>query len=225
MDTDGQDKSTDNTNADGSQGDKAPPTITAEQFAEMSAATKRLEAQNKKLSEDYTAAQKRIAEVEKAKLEGSGDFKKLWETERDARAELEGKLAETKSSFVLTQKHFAAKEALLKAGLDPGALKMLDKETFDSLEVEIKNDRFEVRGAETLVTQWKQEYPFLFKAAAKAPNVNTGGTGHSGFTGTGEVTADELFKIERKFGGRSKEYTEAAMKFAENKAKNRSANR
>lgn len=219
--TDGQDTSTGNTNADGSQGDKAtPPTITAEQFAELSANTKRLEAQNKKLSDDYNAAQKRIAEVEKAKLEGSGDFKKLWETERDSRAELEAKLAETKSSFVLTQKHFAAKEALLKAGLDPGATKMLDKETFDSLEVEIKNDRFEVRGAETLVAQWKQEYPFLFKTERSAPNLNTGGTGHSGFSsGGGEITATELFTIERKFGGRSKEYTEAATKFAAQKAK------
>ena len=201
-------------------GNETSKGITPEAFAEVRASAKRLEAQNKKLAEDYAAATKRIQEVEKAKLEGSGDFKKLWEQERIMREELESKLTETKSSFVLTQKHFAAKDALIKAGLLPEALKMLDKETFDSIDVAIQNDRFEVKGTETLVAQWKQEYPFLFKNEKSAPNVNTGGT--SGKAGpTGAVTADELYKIERKFGGRSDEYKTAVLQFAQSKVKNK----
>lgn len=202
-----------------------PPAITPEQFAELTATAKRLEAANKKLSDDYAAAQSKIKEIEKAKLEGAGDFKKLWDDERSLREAAEAKLTQTKSSFVLTQKHFAAKEALVKAGLNPEALKMLDKETFDTLDVAIHDDRFEVKGTETLVAQWKQDYPFLFKTASNPPNVNSGGTGAGGQGGGGkDLTAGDVFEIERKFGQRSKEYKEAVVSFAAAKAK-KSANR
>lgn len=201
------------------------PAITPEQFAETQAAVKRLEAANKKLAEEYSAAQKKLADAEKAKLEGSGDFQKLWETERKTREEVEAKLAETKSSFVLTQKHIAAKDALIKAGLIPDAMKMLDRETFDALDVTIANDRFEVKGTDTLVAQWKQEYPFLFKSAAQPPNVNTGGVGSTYGGGGADITADDLFKVERKFGVRSTEYKNAVIQFTQTKAKRQAANR
>lgn len=193
-----------------------PTGPTAEQYAEVTATAKRLEAANKKLMEDFTATQAKLKEIEKTKLEGAGDFKKLWEDERKLREELESKNTEIKEKFVLTQKHMAAKDALVKAGLMPEAMKMLDRETFDDLDVSINDSRFEVKGTETLVAKWKQDYPFMFKSEKTAPNVNTGGTGNAAAAGTGVMTAAKLYEIERKskLGARDPEYQKAVAEFA-----------
>lgn len=207
-------------NATPNPGDDQNKGPTPEQFAEAMNAVKRLEAANKKLTDDFNSAQTKLKDIEKAKLEGSGDFKKLWEDERKLREESESKLTELKSNFVLTQKHIAAKDAFIKAGMNPEAMKLLDRESFDDLDVSVNDSRFEVKGTETLVAKWKQEFPFMFKTEKTAPHVNTGGTGGGNPSNTGPMTAAKLFEIERKskLGSRDPEYQKAALEFAKQRA-------
>lgn len=190
---------------------------------EMQTTLKKMQTDLANAKKEADEFKRKAAELEKAKAEGAGDFKTLWEQERKLREEFEAKYQDTTSAFLQTQKHSAATEALVKAGLMPDAMKILDKETFDELQVEINEGRMKVNGVETLVSKWKQDYPFLFKNERPAPNVNTGGTGGGAAPSAGEITATKLYEIERKHGIRSTEYRQAAEQFFKTKAQKTAA--
>lgn len=183
------------------------------QAAELQATLKKLQADLAKVNAEKADLAKKAADLERAKAEGAGDFKSLWEVERKQREELEAKLQDTTAAFIQTQKHAAAKDALVKAGLNPDAMRILDKESFDELQVEIQDKRMQVLGTETLVEKWRKEYGFLFKNERPTPTVNTGGTGNGANFSGGEITAQKLYEIERKHGSRSKEYTDATLAY------------
>lgn len=96
-------------------------------------ATEALQIELLKHKRELAAVTKKLNDAEAAKLEASGNFKKLWEEERKQREELETKLKANTSAFVETHRRAAAKDALIKAGLRPDAIKLIDSVGVDGL--------------------------------------------------------------------------------------------
>ena len=163
---------------------------------------------------------KKLADLEKQKLEGTGDFKALWETERKTREELEAKNGRLTTGFMLAQKKVAAETALRSAGMNDEALRLLSPSQFDVLQAEVDDSgMIQVKGTETLVADWKKQFPTLF--GKPAPNVN-GSTGNGGNLEPKVFTARDLLDIEKKHGVRSKELRDATDAFMEQKRKQNS---
>lgn len=162
-----------------------------------------------KLKRELQASTKKLNDAEAAKLEASGNFKKLWEEERKQREELETKLKQNTSAFVETHRRAAAKDALIKAGLRPDAIKLIDSVGVDGLEVEVTDGEFKVLGTETLVSKYRQEFPFMF--TSNAPNVNSGTGASKTGQSSGTVSKGDLWAIEKKYGSGSQEYRSAVM--------------
>jgi len=170
-----------------------------------------------KLKRELADAQKKLRDAESDKLKASGDFKKLWEQERQQREELENKLKKNTQAFVDAQKRSVVKDAMLKAGLRADAMKLVETAQIDELAVDVDDGSFKVLGVETFVSRYKSEFPFMF---AKEPGtVNTGGTGNkNGSTsGTGRVTNADVFAAEKKFGNGSQEHKAVLAKFLDQK--------
>ena len=168
-----------------------------------------------KATKDLEAVNKKLQAAEAAKLEASGNFKKLWEDERKRVEELEGKLNRNTAAFIETQKRTTLKDQLIKAGMRADAMKLADTIGTDGLEVEVTDQGFTVLGADTVVSKMRQEFPFMFSQAA--PNVNTG-TGNAQ-AASGPLSGKDLLAVEKKFGSGSKEYREAVMTFMGQKKK------
>ena len=168
-----------------------------------------------KATKDLEAVNKKLQAAEAAKLEASGNFKKLWEDERKRVEELEGKLNRNTAAFIETQKRTTLKDQLIKAGMRADAMKLADTIGTDGLEVEVTDQGFTVLGADTVVSKMRQEFPFMFSQAA--PNVNTG-TGNAQAV-SGPLSGKDLLAVEMKFGSGSKEYREAVMTFMGQKKK------
>lgn len=170
-----------------------------------------------KLKQELADAQKKLRDAEADKLKASGDFKKLWEQERQQREELENRLKKNTQAFVDAQKRAVVKDAMLKAGLRADAMKLVEQAQIDDLAVDVDDGSFKVLGVETFVSKYKSEFPFMF---AKDPGtVNTGGTGNKGMTtsGTGRVTNADVFAAEKKFGNGSQEHRAMLAKFLDQK--------
>jgi hypothetical protein len=162
-----------------------------------------------KLKRELQASTKKLNDAEAAKLEASGNFKKLWEEERKQREDLETKLKQNTSAFVETHRRAAAKDALIKAGLRTDAIKLIDSVGVDGLEVEVTDGEFKVLGTETLVSKYRQEFPFMF--TSNAPNVNAGTGASKTGQSSGPVSKGDLWAIEKKYGSASSEYRSAVM--------------
>lgn len=164
-----------------------------------------------KLSELQTKLESRSKE----ELEGQGNFKTLYEQEKQARAELEKKYGGLKESITYNEKFKAANAALAKAGLRPEALKILERESLEALEVEATSQgRFLVHGVDLFVDNFKKSFPFAFQDQ-KPPTVNSGG-GASGSMGDDELTPAYMVKLEKT--DRAK-YLELLPKFLEQRKK------
>lgn len=174
-----------------------------------------LKAELAKARREAQATQKKLADIERAKLEATGDWKKLWETERKRAEELESKLEKSTHAFVTTQKQIAVKEAMLKAGIRQDALKIIERDDFDAVEVEVVDGQFKASGVELAVQKYRSEYPFLF---SKDPGkVNSGGSGGSSGGASGPVTPTDVYAAERKYGVRSQEYQDVMKRYLEQK--------
>lgn len=170
-----------------------------------------------KLKRELADMQKKLRDAESDKLKASGDFKKLWEQERQQREELENKLKKNTQAFVDAQKRAVVKDALVKAGLRSDAMKLAEQAQIDDLAVDVDDGSFKVLGVDTFVSKYKSEFPFMF---AKEPGtVNTGGTGTrtTTTTGGGPVTNSDVFAAERKFGNGSQEHKAVLAKFLDQK--------
>lgn len=159
---------------------------------------------------------KKIAANEKQKLEASGNWKELWEASEVRAKELEDKLDRNTFAFVTAKKRDAVKDAMLKAGMRTDALKILDKDDFDFVEVEVEGSGFKIQGVDLAVQKYRTEYPFMF---SKDPGkVNSGGAGsNNGGGGDTTMTPAKVYAIERKFGVKSEEYQGAMRKLLEQK--------
>jgi hypothetical protein len=170
-----------------------------------------------KENEDLKA---RLEALEKAGKESSGDFKSLAEQYKNTADEWKGKYDGLKGSIVINEKHKAASQALLKAGMKADALKILEKEDFKDIEVEATTSgRFLVHGVDLFVDKFKKEYPFAF-GTGEAPVVNTGGGGSSNDHGD-ELTPKRLHEIEIECRKKNdmNPYYEAVKKYSAQKAK------
>jgi hypothetical protein len=179
---------------------------------------KKAASENEKVAADLKA---RLEALEKSKSESTGDFKTLYEQEKSARGELQGKYEGLKTSMVVTEKHKAASAALLKAGMSPEAMKILDREQFNEIEIEhTSQGRMITHGVDLYVDKFKKEYPFAFPAG-KPPTLNNGG-GTLPVTDTEEMTPARLFEIEQecKKTKNMKPYYEAVEKFKKSRMKN-----
>lgn len=170
-----------------------------------------------KLKRELADAQKKLRDAESDKLKASGDFKKLWEQERQQREELENKLKKNTQAFVDAQKRAVVKDAMLKAGLRNDAMKLVEQAHIEDLAVDVDDGSFKVLGVETFVSKYKSEFPFMF---SKDPGtINTGGTGTRTTTTTsnGPVKSGDVYAAEKKFGTGSQEHKAMLAKFLDQK--------
>lgn len=176
-------------------------------------------ADQKKLAAENT---RKLAELERKSLEGSGDFRKLYEDERKLREEAQAKTDRLSTGFILAAKQNAGRDALRKAGMNEEGIRLISPSQFDSLAADVDDSSGEIKvsGAETFVDDFKKKFPTLF--GKPAPRVNSGGgAGGDSFEGK-EITAADFLAIERKHGPRSKEATDAWAKMQEQKRKQNS---
>jgi hypothetical protein len=170
-----------------------------------------------KLKRELADAQKKLRDAESDKLKASGDFKKLWEQERQQREELENKLKKNTQAFVDAQKRAVVKDAMIKAGLRNDAMKLVEQAHIEDLAVDVDDGSFKVLGVETFVSKYKSEFPFMF---SKDPGtINTGGTGTRTTTTTssGPVKSGDVYAAEKKFGTGSQEHKAMLAKFLDQK--------
>jgi hypothetical protein len=142
----------------------------------------------------------RLEALEHKKTEDGGDFKKLAETYKSKLDETEQKLNSFKSNVIVNEKHKAASAALVKAGLLPEALRLLDKEDFADIEVEVTNNgRFLSHGVDIFVENFKKSNPYAF-AKASPPKVNNGSGGRQteGDSDAPELTHEYMYELEKK---------------------------
>lgn len=143
----------------------------------------------------------RLEALENKKVEGEGDFKKLADTYKQKLDETEQKLNSFKGNVIVNEKHKAASAALVKAGLLPEALRLLDKEDFADIEVEVTNNgRFISHGVDIFVENFKKSNPYAF-AKADAPKINNGSGGRStggDDGGAPELTHEYMYELEKK---------------------------
>lgn len=172
------------------------------------------------------AAELRAAkeELEVQALQEKEDYKTLAERERAKRLEAEQEREKLKTSFVDTQKFAAIREACVKAGMRPEALKHLDRYDWDGVTVEYtSNGRLLIHGQELAVNDLKKTDSYLF-SSAEVPTINSGGAANRGTsTKPPEITAEGLLKMEaawkRGEPGAREAYVKARTQFISNRQK------
>lgn len=166
---------------------------------------------------------RKLAELERKSLEGSGDFRKLYEDERKLREEAQTKAERLSTGFILAAKQSAGREALRKAGMNEEGIRLVSTQQFDSLAADVDDSSGEIKvsGADTFVDDFKKKFPTLF--GKPAPRVNPGGGSASDVDLDGkQITAMDYLAIEKKHGPRSKEASDAWAKLQEQKKKQNS---
>lgn len=179
---------------------------------------KQLADQRKAASENA----RKLAELERKSLEGSGDFRKLYEDERKLREEAQSKTERLSTGFVLAAKQGAGRDALRKAGMNEEGIKLIGSSQFDALvaDVDDASGEIKVSGTDTFVDDFKKKFPTLF--GKPAPRVNPGGgSGEPNVDGK-PITALDYLAIEKKHGPRSQEAKDAWAKMQEQKKKQNS---
>jgi hypothetical protein len=182
----------------------APEMVPKAEYEKLQLDLKKFQTDSQKLAEQLTNTNKELLTLKKQQSESQGDFKSLYETEKAAREEWEQKHGKLKENLFFNEKYRAAQSAVVKAGMKTDALKILDSQTFEELQVETtSNGRFLVHGAETFAEKMKREYGFAFETP-KAPNVNGGG-GNPPPNNDQELTAAYIVELEKKDPAKYKE--------------------
>lgn len=164
---------------------------------------------------EITNLKSRLGELEKSRLEEKEDFKSLYEQERENHQQTRDKEQKLKQSLLYTERYRAIYPKLVELGLRNDAVKILERENLDDLEVETTSEgRFLVHGVETFAERFKRDYPFAFEAR-KAPNINSGG-GATGDMTDEELTPAKLFQLEKKD---PEKYKVAIAKYIANRKK------
>lgn len=114
----------------------------------------------------------KIATLEEDKLKSGENYKELWEKQKSASQEWEGKYKGLSKMLVEDKKMNAIKNEAVKAGLGSDWMDMLN--AFDTSDVIVEttsSGNFMVNGADTWVEALKADKPMMFKQKAD-PNVN-----------------------------------------------------
>lgn len=166
-------------------------------------------------AKELTDLKAKLAEQERKQKETGGDFKSLYEAEKTAKSEIETRFSKLKEGMIISEKHKAASAALVKAGILPDAMKLLDFQDFQAMQAEVTSaGRTIVHGADQFAEQFKKDYPYAF-SQGKPPIQNNGGGKFQ--TADGNVTITELMAVEKKFGNTSEEYYQAFDKYLKGK--------
>lgn len=172
----------------------------------------------KNLSSSVEQLKAQLAQSQNEKLREKENWKELAEKEAKRAEEAEGKYKGLYENLVRTQKYSAVRASALKAGLRPEAEADLELLPLDDVEFEVtSNNRFIVSKDKEVVENLKKSRPHWF--GTEAPPVFNGGGGRGGTGGAAEVTALDLYAIEKKHGRASREYSEAFQKFSASRLK------
>lgn len=202
-----QDQAADGTGTKGGAGDGGnPDVIPKTEFDKVSVELTKLRKMAADVQKERDELKSRFEALETKKNEDGGDFKKIADTYKAKLEETEAKLNSFKGSVIVNEKHKAASAALVKAGLLPEALRLLDKEEFNDIEVEVTNTgRFIPHGVDIFVENFKKSNPYAF-AKAQPPTVNNGSgrrtdTSHD----TAVLTHEYMYALEKKDPAKWKE--------------------
>lgn len=148
---------------------------------------------NEKLANDLKT---RLEALEAKQKTESGDFKGLYEQTKAQLDTANAEKTKLKESVVLTQKHSAVQAEVMKLGLKPEFMPILEKESLDSVVFETTSQgRFLVTGADLFAQDFQKRFPSAF-AAATPPVINNGGGGTP--PATGDWDAAKLFALEQE---------------------------
>lgn len=152
--------------------EKAPQVVDVEAYEKTKNdmhAFKRKFMDSQKQIEDF---QNKLKELEEKNLEGSNNYKELWEKERSSKVDIEGKLKSLTGNIIEDKKMSRLKEEALKNGIDEDFLDMLDAfDTSDILVETTSSGQFIVNGADTWVESLKNTKPKMFKQKVD-PTIN-----------------------------------------------------
>jgi hypothetical protein len=156
----------------------------------------RFKSQAKDAREKAEKAARDLEEL-KTKLHTEGnDYKSLYETAKSKLEAAETERVQLKQGVVYGERYRAVFPALKEAGLRADAVKLLDMQSLEELEIEAtSNGRFIVNGVKDFVEEFKKQYPYAFET--KRVRVNGGGAGGDGGTKPKAWTPDTLFKLEQ----------------------------
>ena len=153
--------------------------------------------------------QAKLEELEKKGLEGSQQYKQLYENEANKRKELEGKYSELSTSLVKREKFSAVEQAAIKAGIRD--LSDIDGFDFEGVEIETTNTgRYRVIGAEDWIEGLKKNKPHWFKDASVA-NINNS-TGNFDNKAPKKLSATEILELQKKDPEAYKKYMASIFK-------------
>jgi hypothetical protein len=153
--------------------------------------------------------QAKLEELEKKGLEGSQQYKQLYENEANKRKELEGKYSELSTSLVKREKFSAVEQAAIKAGIRD--LSDIEGFDFEGVEIETTNTgRYRVIGAEDWIEGLKKNKPHWFKDASVA-NINNS-TGNFDNKAPKKLSATEILELQKKDPEAYKKYMASIFK-------------
>lgn len=146
--------------------------------------------------------EQKLKDFQKKTLEGSSDFKGLWELERQAKEELARQVEEErqkalslKNMVAYNEKLKAVQKGLLDTGFRKEALSILESESLENVELEITSKgNFNVHGVDTFIESYKKKYGFLF-GSNQSSVVNSGGG--STFAEEKPLTHDYIAQLSR----------------------------
>jgi hypothetical protein len=116
-----------------------------------------------------------LSNIKQRELEGQGNYKTLWEKERERAEAAEAKAKNLANNVAWDKKFTAVHSALLKSGLRSDASELIELQKLDDVALEYTSEgRFFVNGVETFVENFKKKYPYAFQIT-QTPQVNGGG--------------------------------------------------
>lgn len=158
----------------------SPPPPTDEKEKEIQRLlneNKSLREKNKEFDTSLLSVREELSALKKAGHKTNGDWQKLAETHETEAKTWKDKYEKANSAFIGTLTGGKLREEALKQGLKPDLVDLLDGMDFDEVEAIIdENNRFNVKGVETAVSNLKKLRPSLF-TDARPPSFNPGGPG------------------------------------------------
>jgi DNA repair ATPase RecN len=148
------------------------------------------------MAEKNEALAKKIQEIENAKLESQGEYRKLYEEQLQKTEQYESKYKDVLGKVVEDKKVSAVRELAMKRNIRPEALEDLNMIDMSGVIVETTDQgRYSVLGADSFVEKLQSAKPHWF-TDSKAPNVNNGTGDFDGKEKT--YSSSEVLELQKK---------------------------
>lgn len=159
--------------------------------------------------EKLNQLQSKLEEMETKNLEGSKQYKELYEQTQTKLKQVEQEKLSLNQAIVNDKKFSAVEAAAIKAGLrDISDLEGFD---FEGVEIETTNTgKYRVVGAEDWVESLKAKKPHWFKDQS-VPNVNNS-TGKFDGGKPKELSAQDILKLQKEDPAKYREYMQRGLK-------------